>query len=156
MPNYTNTNVRRFGQLAGIQMFSFFAGIEFERANYWSAGLYAVAAVFFCSILGDFLCQRSEPAAPAQDVTRIDMERKAASLSAPDRSSIRDDSRFLAFWVMAWMPLMCALFLVASTYLAGSGEMLVTGAYFIFVYVMFAPALCRLFIGGLRHRDRGS
>jgi hypothetical protein len=228
MPNYTNTNFRRFSLLVGIQMFSFFAGVEFARAHYWSAGLYAVAVVFFCSILGGFLYRRSEQAAPAQELTRIDIERmeralgsqsfpgpagagredmrnailrvaanakidrrfeeflktlpagsqqkiresaargelttrdafrfawEAASVSEAGRSSIRDDSRFLAFWVMAWMPLMCALFLVVSPYLASSGEMLVTGAYFIFVYVMFAPALYRLFIGGLRHRDRGS
>jgi hypothetical protein len=57
---------------------------------------------------------------------------------------------------MAWMPLMCALFLVASTYLAGSGEMLVTGAYFVFVYAVFAPALYRLFIGALHRCDRRS
>jgi hypothetical protein len=226
MLNYTNTNFRRFSLLVGIQTFSFFAGVEFARAQYWSAGLYAVAVVFFCSILGGFLYRRSEQAAPAQELTRIDIERmeralgsqsfpgpagagredmrnailqvaanakidrlfeeflktlpaesqqkvresaargesitrdafrfawKAASVSEAGRSNIRDDSRFLLFWVMAWMPLMCALFLLASPYFAGSSSMLVGGACSVFIYAVFAPALYRLFIQGRRGSGR--
>jgi hypothetical protein len=107
--------------------------------------------VEICGVLNCFKSKGAIGCAPQSPVTPATNPPAGAT-----PSPIRDDSRFLAFWVMAWMPLMCALFLVVSPYLASSGEMLVTGAYFIFVYVMFAPALYRLFIGGLRHRDRGS
>jgi hypothetical protein len=260
MPNYTNTNFRRFSLLAGIQMFSFFAGVEFAREHYWSFGFYVIAVVFFCCILGEFLYRRSgsaEATAQAendrlsngknphvgssfddflreegigdevQELTRIDIERmeralgsrsfagpagagieemrdailqvatnakidrlfeeflktlpaesqqkiresaargesitrdafrfawKAASVSEAGRSSIRDDSRFLAFWVMAWMPLMCALFLFVVPHFINWGDAPITGLCALaFMYAMFAPAIYRLFIQGRRGSGR--
>jgi hypothetical protein len=72
----------------------------------------------------------------------------------PASSPIADDSRFLAFWVMAWMPLMCALFLLASPYFSGSSIMLVSAACFVFIYAVFAPSLYRFFIQSLRGSGR--
>jgi hypothetical protein len=77
---------------------------------------------------------------------------RAAAQPAP--SPIADDSRFLAFWVMVWMPLMCALFLFVVPHLINWGDAPITGLWTLaFVYAMFAPAIYRLFIQ--RRRESG-
>jgi hypothetical protein len=72
-------------------------------------------------------------------------------------SSIPDDSRFLAFWVMAWMPSMFVLFLFVLPYFIKWGDAPITGiCVLIFVYAVFAPAIYRVFIAGHRHSDRAT
>jgi hypothetical protein len=68
---------------------------------------------------------------------------------------IQDDSRFLAFWVIGWMPLMSALFLFVVPHIINWGEAPITGLWALaFVYAVFAPALYRLFIQGRRGSGR--
>jgi hypothetical protein len=65
----------------------------------------------------------------------------------PAPSPIADDSRFLAFWAMAWMPLTCALFLFVVPHFINWGDAPITGLWALaFVYAMFAPPIYRLFI----------
>lgn len=103
-----------------------------------------------------------EPWRPALEaIARIDAALRLPSIHGADlcgqgaSSSIRDDGRFLAFWVMIWVPFVCTIFLLASTCVGKFGEVVITGVYFVFVYAIFAPALYRLFIQGPSKRGEG-